>query len=128
MSIESKKETMNLREWEVCKSVREMYHHAGCPSIQQFKRMVMNNIYRNCPITIKDISLAEELYGKDVAGIKGRNVRKQPKEVKDERMIVPNDIRKKAQALTLCADIMYVWEQPFLTSIDRQLKYRSMPS
>jgi hypothetical protein len=40
------------------------------------------NLINNCPITIEDIKIAEDIYGPDIAVLKRKTVRKKPIQVK----------------------------------------------
>ena len=62
----------------------------------------------NCPVTVDDIKLAEKIYGTDIATLKGKTVRKQPKPVVIDCVSVPKDILETHQEVTITADIMLI--------------------
>ena len=48
----------------------------GRPSTEDFKAMIRLNLIKNCPVTIRDVEIAEDIYGKDVAALKVKTTRK----------------------------------------------------
>ena len=47
-----------------------------CPSVSDFKKLVNSGQIKNCPVTTEGVDLAKQIFGKDVATIKGRTTRK----------------------------------------------------
>ena len=80
------------RDFERAKKARKLYHVIGAPSIKNFKMMLRSNQIRNCPVTEKDVDLAEKIFGPDVATLKGKLVRTQPKERTDATIAVPKEL------------------------------------
>ena len=68
-------------------------------SKNDYKQLVANNMIRNCPITVKDIDIAEKVYGKSVGALKGKTVRFKPIPVVKDYVEVPPDIIKKNHSL-----------------------------
>ena len=70
------------------KKTRKLYHVIGAPSIKNFKMTLQNNQIRNCPVTEKDVDLAENIFGFDVAALKGKLARTQPEQRTDDTIAV----------------------------------------
>lgn len=51
----------------------------GAQVLPQLKLFLRQNIMKNFPVTVKDMNLAEEIFGRDVATLKGKTTRKKPK-------------------------------------------------
>ena len=80
----------------------------------------MNHI-KNCPVSIEDIGLAEQIFGKDVPVLKGKTVRPKSKEVNKNDMIdLPSELDIKE--VDLAIDVVYVETEAFLNCIDRTMK------
>ena len=107
------------------KRARDLYHALGAPTVVNFKHMINSNAIRNCPVTVKDIEIAERVYGPDIGTLKGRTVRKKPPVVREDNIVVPDAILHLSDHLILHIDIMYVNLMPLLTSIDDRIKYCS---
>ena len=57
------------------KAAQDLLHAVGCPSVADLKNILKMNSIANCPITLDDIDIAEEIYGPDVASLKGKTTR-----------------------------------------------------
>ena len=77
----------------------------------------------NCPVTTKDVDNAEKIFGRDVSSLKGKLTRPTPTTVTDNYVDIP---RENNASLELCMDILFINELPFLTTIDRQIKFQSL--
>jgi hypothetical protein len=68
--------------------------------------MLNNGTIINCPVTSKDVRRAIEIYGPDLASLKGKSVSKKPFRVIGAEAI-SNKMFQNAD-MTLCVDIMFV--------------------
>ena len=114
------------RQIEKAKQTRALYHALGTPTVNDFKAILRMNAIRNCPITMADVDIAEAIYGKDIGAIKGKTVRKKPTPVVRDYIQIPKEIIQKHQDITLCIDTMYINEMPFLATISKNIKYRTI--
>ena len=67
---------------------RRLYHILGAPSIGELKKCIRQNVIKNYPVVVEDINLAEMIFGRDVATLKGKTARPRPKHVVFELMLV----------------------------------------
>ena len=74
----------------------------------------------------QDIDIAEDIFGKDVPALKGKSTRSRPPSVRQDIVEIPSELLEKHQDLELCIDTMHINGVPFLTAIDRSIKYRSV--
>ena len=57
---------------------------------------------RNCPVTVKDIEIAEDIWGKDISYMKEKTTRSRPDPVRrEDTMTIPKEITEKHQSLSL---------------------------
>ena len=63
------------RDFEKAKKARKLCHAIRARSAKNFKMTLQSNQIWNCPVTEKDIDLAEKIFGPDVASLKGKSVR-----------------------------------------------------
>ena len=96
------------RQIERAKKARDLYSIIGYPSIQDFKTMIQGNLINNCPVTIDDINVAEDIFGPDIFVLKGKTTRKKPMPVNTDYVKIPPEIMKVHRNITLCIDIMFI--------------------
>ena len=104
---------------------RVTYRTLGSLTVENFKNVLKQNLIKNCPVTIKDVEIAEDIFGPDISTLKGRSTRKKPPVIVNDQMEVPRELVYNWDNLTLCIDNMYVLGQIFLTAINTTIKYRS---
>ena len=114
------------RQVDDAKKARKLYHTMGCPTLQNFKHMLRQNIIMNCPVTSEDLDNAEKIFGPDIGTRKGKTTQKKPTPVKRDEIKVHKELIEKGQDLTLCMDIMFINGMPVLTTIDRTVRFRSL--
>ena len=93
--------------------MRRMYH----PSDAGLMRTINHGVMTNCDITGKDVMIATDIWGRDVASIQGKTKDRGP--VEDRRMFVPVMERKEQ---TVYADIFHWRQVSFLLFIVKPLK------
>ena len=65
--------------FEMDKQAHGLYHIIGFPTVQNFKGLLINNTIANCPITIEDVYISENIFGPDVSILKGKSTRNKSK-------------------------------------------------
>ena len=61
-----------LREFRNAKRARELCHNSGYMTVEDFKRILRQpNMIENCPVTVQDVVIAEDLFGPDMSYWKG---------------------------------------------------------
>ncbi len=87
-----------------------------------FVKIVQSNL-PNCPITTRDIMVAEDILGPNLGSLKGKTVYRQGGHVKTQHINLPMAIISKHQQVVLCIDIISVNKIPFLETISRRIKF-----
>ena len=121
--MEENKEGFSARQIKDAELARSLYQKTGCPSTKDFKSMIRNNMLLNCPITLRDVENEEFIFGKDIAMLKGKTVRKNPERVKTDILEVPPEILQHNKVVTIAADIMFVNMIPFLVTISENIMF-----
>ncbi len=124
-TVEGNKKGFSARDIERADEARKFQHVMGSPPLRNLKYFIRQGLVDNCPVTTKDLDIAEKIYGPDVSTLKGRSTRSKPKPIVDDTIEVPPEILDNNQRLELCMDIMFINKMPFMTAIDRSLRYRS---
>ena len=102
---------------ERAKTARRLYHTIGTPSVRNFKYIVRSNQIRNCPITVEDIIIAKDIYGKDISYIKGQTTRRNPTTTMAMTIAIPKELKDKHRDIKLYMDTMFINRVSFLTLI-----------
>ena len=98
---------------------REMQAMLGHPSWCVFKHMVHARLIANCPITPNDIYTAYAIFGKNLVGIKGKTVWRQPERVVTDYVQIPRDFFALHKFVTLTADVMFVNRLAFMITFGK---------
>ena len=109
------------REIKRAKLARDLIAALGSPSVADLKAAIAMNAIANLPVTMKDVDIAEKIFGPDLGTIKGKTTRRKPLPMVTDQIAIPPQLYEKRDALDLCIDIMFVNEMPFLTSITKAL-------
>jgi hypothetical protein len=71
---------------------------------------------QNCPITHEDIKIAHDIYGADIANIRGKRTRRKPERVDTDYEEIPRALSLSHTNVTLVVDFIFVNKVPFLLS------------
>jgi hypothetical protein len=72
-----------------------------------------------------NVKLAEEIFGRDIAILKGKTTRKKPKPVIHDTIAVPKALKSAQEEVTLSIDTFFVNRLPFLHTISDKIHYRT---
>jgi hypothetical protein len=125
-TVEENRKGFTQRQFDDAKRARRLYHIVGCPTVENFKHILRQNIIKNCPVTVEDVNNAERIFGPDIGALKGKTTLKQPIRVKDDLVEIPRELVEKNQKVIYCMDIMFMNGMPMLTGIDRSVQFRSL--
>jgi hypothetical protein len=83
------------------------------------------NLIKDCLVVQEDVKLAEMIFGKDLAIIKGKTTRKKPKPVIQDTIEVPKALKLAQKDVSLCIDTFFVNKMLFLHTISNKIHYRT---
>ncbi len=89
----------------------------GPPKDQEFLGMLRSGMILNCPVTPTAVQNANQIFGPDLAGVRGRTVWRPPESVTTNHVKIPRATLEQHQRVTLAANVMFVNGVPFLVSI-----------
>jgi hypothetical protein len=78
------------------------------------KWAIQSNLIKDCPVTVKDMGTAIEVWGPSIAMLKGKTVRTKPPVVRQDVIKIPKEIWELHKDVTLTIDF-FVNKIPFFT-------------
>ena len=93
------------------------------PTVRNLKHLISGNFVKNCPVTVEDITIAERIFGPDIATLKGKSVRRRPPTVRQDNIEVPEEILRLDEDIILYIDNMFINGLPFLSTNGNWIKY-----
>ncbi len=91
----------------------------GNPTEREFKGMVREKLIANCPVTVRNIQNADQIFGPDLANLRGKTTRTKPEHVRADYVKIPQDFMDLHKYVTIVADVMFVNGLPFLVTSSR---------
>jgi hypothetical protein len=95
----------------------------GNPSENNFRGLVSNNMIMNCPLTTTAITNARNIFGKDLASVRGKTVQWAPAPVVGDYVSVPNGVIEKNKTVMMAANVFFVDGIAFLLTVSRNIKF-----
>jgi hypothetical protein len=83
------------------------------------------NAIRDNPVTTEDIELAERILGPDVGSLKGKATRQKPMPVVNDFVDIHLELYETHKAVQLSIDTLFVNKILFLTSVSRNIQFRT---
>jgi hypothetical protein len=123
MTVKKKKTAYSKRDVQRAKLARKLQHILGHPSTKQLVKIIEANQLPNCPIGREDVMAAEDIFGKSIAGLKGKTTHKKPDIVTGDYTNLPTGIIEKYRTVTLAFDIMFVNKVAFLVTLSRNIRF-----
>ena len=122
-TVDDIKSKYTNRDYSQALKARRLQRIIGRPSLQHYTTIVNHNQLQNCPISAADIRAAEDIFGKDVGIIKGKQTRIKVPHVRIQNMAVPYPILKLYKNIVIEADIMYINGIAFFVTVSRKLHF-----
>jgi hypothetical protein len=103
-------------------AVRKLQEVLACPSNYDLANAVEHNIIGNTPFTRRGVCIAKQIYGPDVAALKGKTVKQQSKMLREDAANdVPKYIAKEYCDVHLSIDVMYINGISFLIYFSKHI-------
>ena len=102
---------------------RQIQKTIGRPSTRTFINIIDEKLLANCPVTRRDVEIAEEIFGPDVGSLKGKTVRRGGQRVTTHMVDIPATILTHYRNVTLACDIMFINKIPFFVTMSRHLRF-----
>jgi hypothetical protein len=122
--VDDNKSKYSAADYRKAELARKLQIAMGRPSTRALIRMIEKKLLPNCPITKQDIAAAENIFGPDVGSLMGKTVRHAPHAMRVPQVSnLPVEVMARYREVTLCADIMFINNVPYLIMVSRNLRF-----
>ena len=97
----------------------------GIPTFQDLKTAISTNLIKNTTVTCEDVDLAQMIYGKDIATVKGKMTRINSSKLIHDKIYIPPKLIEHNKNVHLSIDVISINGLLFMTSISHDIFYRS---
>jgi hypothetical protein len=91
--------------------------------MKDFKWVIQSNQIKDCPVTVQDIDVAQKIWGKNIAALKGKTTRSKSIPVARDYVKVPMEPMKLHKEVFLTTDILFVNKIPFFLTLSRKISF-----
>eukprot|EP00816_Leptocylindrus_hargravesii_P005624 CAMPEP_0196801212 /NCGR_PEP_ID=MMETSP1362-20130617/925_1 /TAXON_ID=163516 /ORGANISM="Leptocylindrus danicus, Strain CCMP1856" /LENGTH=194 /DNA_ID=CAMNT_0042172029 /DNA_START=114 /DNA_END=698 /DNA_ORIENTATION=+ len=106
---------------------REQMGILGFPTQKDHERYIANNLIHNSQVTIEDIRIAYDIFGKSIPALKGKTKQKKPAVVPNTPLQrLPHKIFKNIRNVFLCCDFVSVNGIIFYVSKSRNIGFATI--
>ncbi len=83
------------------------------PTEREFKGMVHEKLIAKCPVTVRDIQNAHQIFDPNLANLRGKMTRTKPEHVRADYVKITRDFMDLHKYMTIVADVMFVNSLPW---------------
>ena len=114
------------REWKRAVEARSTHNKVGAPSVKDCKALVRCGSLKNDPVTIKDVDVAEDTFGPELAALQGKSTVKKAVTVVDDEIDIPEESLERLKDLEMEIDIVFINGVAFSVTTTLILKFRTV--
>ena len=85
--------------------------------------MIKNNQIKNGEVSVQNINTAQEIRGKDISALKGKNAQVKPTVVASDCIKIVKEIDNLKRTVFLTNDTFFVNGIPFFISLSRKIDF-----
>ena len=97
----------------MAEKAKDLYRRIGLPGYCRYIKALVNAAIMNCPVNIDDVRRALDVWGRDIIGLKGRDVRRRPESIGWIGNIpLPEEIWERHKSTMISIDYVFVHGLP----------------
>ena len=124
-TIEENAKFLTPKEIAQANVAKWLVHMLGYPLVVNLKTIIKMNVIGDNPIAKSNVKLMECLFRPDIPTIKGKTTREHPHQLVSDVVSIPHKLHDAQGNVCLYIGIMYTNGMPFLTTISKNIKYRT---
>jgi hypothetical protein len=125
-TVSENKEGFTKRQIKAAEAARTLYATLSYPSWRDFRWIIRSNQIKDCPVSVQDVDAAFEIWGKNVAALKGKTTRRKPIPVAEDFVRIPKEILNMHKDVALTADVFFVNKIPFFITLSRKICFTAV--
>jgi hypothetical protein len=94
--------------------------------MNDFKWVIQSNKIKDCPVTVQEIYVAREIWGKNIAALKGKTTRRKSIPVARDYVKLPMELMKLHKDVFLTTDIFFVNKIPFFLTLSQKICFTAV--
>jgi hypothetical protein len=94
--------------------------------MKDFKWVIQSNHIKDCPVTVQYIDVALNIWGKNIAALKGKTTRSKSIPVARDYVKVPMELMNLHEEVFLTTDIFFVNNIPFFLTLSRKICFTTV--
>ena len=107
-------------------AARALYMTLNYPSLKDFKWIIWSNQIKDCPVTVTDIEVAQKIWGKSIAALKGKTTCSKLSIVAPDSIKILSKLLNLHKEVFLTADIFFVNNIPFFLTYSWKICFMSV--
>ena len=125
-TVSGNKEGYTQRQIKSAEVARTLYAKLCYPFWKDFKWAIRSNQIKYSPVTVEDVNVALNIWGKNIATLKGKTIRSKPNTVARDYVKIPVDLLKIHKEVFLMIDIFFVNKIPFFFTLSRKICFTAV--
>jgi hypothetical protein len=124
--VSENKKGFTKRQIKNAELSRTLYKTLSYPSMKDFKWVIQSNQIKDCPVTVQDIDVAQRIWGKNFAALKGKTTRSKSILVAGYYVKVTMDLIKLHKEVFLTTDIFFVNKISFFLTLSHKICFTAV--
>jgi hypothetical protein len=120
------KEGFTQRHIKGADLARNLYKTLSYLSMKDFKWVIQSNQINDCPVTFQYIDVAQKIWVKNIAALKGKTTRSKSIPVARDYVKVPMELMKLHKEVFLTTNIFFVNKIPFFLTLSRKICFTAI--
>jgi hypothetical protein len=122
-AVSGNKEGFTQQQIKDAEIAKALHAKLGHPSMKDHKWVIQSNQTQDCPETAKDVDVAHQIWGKNIAVLKGKTARKKAVHVAGDFVKIPKELLKLHLETFLAADAFFVNKIPFFLTLSHKMHF-----
>jgi hypothetical protein len=116
-TVSENKEGFTKRQIKGAELARTLYKTLSYPSMKDFKWVIQSNQIKDCSVTVQDIDVDRNIWGKKTAALKGKTTWSKSTPLARDYFKVPMELMKLHKEVFLTTGIFFVNKIPLLLTL-----------